>query len=66
MGSGVGRFFLMLVLGCWVYVIGHQLGFDSFNPHRYAVLEIVLPIAYVGAGLSICFLAGIVAILVKE
>ena len=66
-GYAIGGFFLVLVLACWAFVIPHQLGFlDSFNPPRYSALEAVIPIAYCGAGLSLCFLAAIVAMLVKK
>lgn len=63
----IGAFFLVLVLACWAFVIPHQLGLlDSFKPPRYSALEAVIPVAYCGAGLSLCFLAAILAILVKK
>lgn len=65
-GYAIGGFFLVLVLGCWAYVIGHQLGFDSFKPEKYAALETVRAIAYPGAGMSLCFLTAIIIMLFKK
>ena len=64
--SGIGFFFLTLVMVCWAFVIGHQVGIIDFNPPRYSVLEGVIPIAYTGAAMSLCFLAVIVVLLVKK
>ena len=47
-------FVFLFVLACWVFVIGHQLGWSAFDPARYAVLNGTLAIAYTVAGLSIC------------
>ncbi len=47
-------FVFTFVMACWVFVIGHQLGWSAVNPTRYAIMEATLPIAYTVAGLSIC------------
>lgn len=65
-GYHIGIIFLVLVLGCWAYVIGHQLGFDSFKPEKYPALEAVRAIAYTGAGMSVCFLVAIILMAVKK
>ena len=40
-------FAVLFVLACVAYVIGHQLGFSSFDPAKYEFLRGVLPTAYV-------------------
>lgn len=63
--SGIGWFFLVLVLACWIYIIGHQLGISGFDPRRYPALEVAVPIAYTGAAISLCFVAAIIVMIVK-
>jgi hypothetical protein len=55
MQSGLLLFLLLSVAACWMFVVGHQLGWSSFDPNRYAILEGTLTIAYIVAGLSVCF-----------
>ena len=62
MQSGLAVFALAFVVSCWVFVIGHQLGFSSFNTNRFAVMEAAQPIAYTVAAISLC--AVVVSILV--
>ena len=52
----------LLVLGSWLTVILHQLGVETFNPVRYPIMETTLGIAYMVAAVSLCGLAGAVAI----
>ncbi len=57
----------MVVLACMVFVIGHQLSLDSFDPDRYEVLRGVLPLAYVVAALAVgVVVVGIVAAVFKK
>ena len=64
--SGIGWFFLILVLACWIFIIGHQFGISGFDPRRYSVLEVAVPIAYTGAAISLCFVAAIAVLFVKK
>ena len=50
----------LLVLVCWVPVIGHQLGIGSFDPVRYVILRGFLPLAYTVTGLSVCVIGVII------
>ena len=54
MQSGLATFVLLFVVACWIFVIGHQLGFSGFDPNRYAVLEGSLAIAYTVSAISLC------------
>lgn len=68
MQSGLIVFVLMFVVACWIFVIGHQLGLNAFNPNRYPVLDGgSLAIAYTVAALSLCAVAALfVAVVVKK
>ena len=52
----------LLVLGSWLTVILHRLGHEAFNPVRYPIMETTLGIAYMVVAVSLCGLAGAVAI----
>ena len=52
--SSILTFLLFFVVACWIFVIGHQLGFSGFNPNRYAVLGGTLAIAYTVSAISLC------------
>ena len=67
MQSGLVIFALSFVAACWMFVVGHQLEWSSFDPNRYAILEGTLTIAYIVAGLSVCFaIVTIVASLIRK
>ena len=67
MQTGIAVFALLFVVACWIFVIGHQLGLGAFDPDRIPVLEVgSLAIAYTTVGLSICAVAGIIAVLVYK
>ena len=68
MQTGIAVFAFLFVVACWVFVIGHQLGFGAFDPDRIPVLEDgSLAIAYTTVGLSICAFAAIfVAVVYKK
>ena len=44
----------------WAMLAGNWLGFSAFSTERYLVGEL-LPLAYVGAGLSVIFLFAFIA-----
>ena len=45
----------------WAMLAGNWLGFSAFSTEQYLVGEL-LPLAYVGAGLSIAFITAIIAV----
>lgn len=52
----------LLVFGSWLTVILHRLGVETFNPARYPYMETTLGIAYMVVAVSLCGIAGAVAI----
>ena len=52
----------LLVAACWLIVILHRLGVETFNPVRYPIMETTLGVAYMVVAVSLCGLAGAVAI----
>ena len=56
-----------IVLACWVIVILHRLGNDTFNPARYSIMAATLPIAYMIVAISVCGLVGgIIILLIRK
>ena len=65
--QGLILFALGFVIACWVLVVGHQMGWSTFDPDTYEFLNAALAIAYLVAGLSICtVVAATVVSLVKK
>ncbi len=58
--NGITSFLLVFFLACWIFVIGHQAGWDPLDPARYPVMRSTLIIAYTGAIIS----AGVLAVAV--
>ncbi len=55
--QGVAIFLISFFAACWVIVIGHRLEWSAFH---YDVMQASIPIAYIGAVMSL----GVVALAV--
>ena len=57
MQSGLISFALLVVLACWIIVVGHRLGVDEFDPAKYSIMNGTLTIAYTVVAMSVCAVA---------
>ena len=47
---------LAFVAACWLFVVGHQLGWPFLDPVRYGIVRSSLYVAYPVAFMSACLL----------
>ena len=65
MREGVVYAFLgVLAVGCWLLVIGHQLGWPPLqDPDRYALLKATMLIAYIWGGIAVAGVGAMAVVL---